>query len=324
MSDNHIVKAPDVEIVERPADNAKTLHPLIQALIRGDIDIETVKEVEALQERHEAREAKKAYQQSMVELKADMPNIIAKDKKTDYTSKKGGRVRYSYSTLANALDQILPHLTKHGFTLSWLPEIRDGLVYVTSTLTHIGGAEKSTTLSGPPDDSGLKNPLQAIGSTQLYLERYGGLALLGVVTRDMPDADNQGTGGDVVDAAKNIEAVAFLQTEGIGLQEAEDHVGVSVRAWTADNLAQLRALVKDRRRAQTTNKTHNYPTDDNLSSIQKTLITNAKGYYGEDNAMREISRMCRQRNTSFGLATDEQCESMIREIELSADKAAIG
>ena len=63
-------------------------------------------------------------------------------------------------------------------------------IKVTCTITHEMGHSESTSLSADPDTSGSKNPIQAIGSTISYLERYTILALCGLATSDI-DKDAQ-------------------------------------------------------------------------------------------------------------------------------------
>jgi len=87
-----------------------------------------------------------------------------------------------------ALDSVTEPLTRHGFSLGWVPTTGDrGEVRVTCRLTHAEGHSEETTLVAPPDTSGLKNPAQAIASTITLLQRYTALSLLGIATADTTD-----------------------------------------------------------------------------------------------------------------------------------------
>ena len=67
------------------------------------------------------------------------------------------------------------------------------------------------------------------------------------------------------------------------------------------------------------------PEAEKQSSPEKqVLVEIASAFYGEPNAMREIRKLCRKRGTDFSTATDNQCKSMIQEINFEADKAALG
>jgi hypothetical protein len=78
---------------------------------------------------------------------------------------------------------------------SWRTSQPEGSVTVTCEISHSLGHSESTSLTAPPDNSGSKNTIQAIGSTVSYLERYTILALTGLATFDM---DNDGNAGGEV------------------------------------------------------------------------------------------------------------------------------
>ena len=324
MSDNHKIVQAEVATIQQQDD----LHPLVSLAMNssGELDIEKLRELRQLQKEWEADNNRKSYTRAMVALKKNMPSIIGRDEKVDYLSKKGGRVKYSFAKLATAMEQIEPHLSEYGFSMSWLPVTTERTVSVTARLTHVDGHYEEATMTGPHDNSGGKNAIQAIGSTQSYLERYGGLALLGVVTRDMPDADDPGPDNDiVVDANKNIQAVAYMQSVGISLEKAQSPVGKEVRMWTANDLAKLRELVKSKQAAPQPPPEPAEPSPPTeMSEKKKELIHAAELFYGYSHAKGEIRRLCRERGADFATVTDEQCKSMTQEINAEADREALG
>ena len=243
MTDSHkpLAKAPEVAIQQDTQQDK--LHPLIVALSNGKISVEQIEKVMDLQKRYEKDEAQKAYSQAMVKLKKDMPSIIDRDKRVSYN-----KVKYTFAHLSTVMEQVEPHLHKHGFSICWIPQNTDRLVSVTCRLTHEGGHSEECTMSAPPDNTGSKNPTQAIGSTQSYLERYTGSALLGVVSRDMPDADLPVDAEDAVDTDKNLQALAYLKSVGITIQVAQEYVQRDVKYWTANDLKRLKELCRNRAR----------------------------------------------------------------------------
>lgn len=162
---------------------------------------ETLEKLLALQERWEANEARKAYTKAMAAFKADPPNIV-KDKLVSYDGKAGGRTQYRHATLANVTSVVSAALAKHGLAAAWKTDQENGQVSVTCTVTHELGHSEITTLSAAPDNSGSKNPIQAIGSTVSYLERYTLLALLGLATYDPNDNDGAGAPIEYLDEAQ--------------------------------------------------------------------------------------------------------------------------
>lgn len=173
----------------------KTESPLMAAaeLVKanGNMDVGKLKELLELQERWDATQAKKAYVQAMSKFKENPPEIL-KDKTVNYTA-KGGTVNYKHATLHNVTTKINQELSKHGLTASWVTSQDNGSVKVTCKITHVMGHSEETCLSAPPDATGSKNVIQAIGSTVTYLQRYTLLALTGLATCGQ---DDDGKGAD--------------------------------------------------------------------------------------------------------------------------------
>ena len=158
----------------------------------GNMDVAKLKELLDVQERWEAIQAKKAYVQAMSDFKANPPEIL-KDKNVKYQTSKG-ITDYKHATLHNVATKINSELSKHGLTASWVTSQDNGSVKVTCKITHIMGHSEETCLSAPPDATGSKNVIQAIGSTVTYLQRYTLLALTGLATCDQDDDGNAGAG----------------------------------------------------------------------------------------------------------------------------------
>lgn len=276
MTDNHIAKMIDTtqEI------QSSQMHPLVNAAIKsGEIDTEKLSKLMDLQERWERNEAKKSYTAAMVQLKAELPSTLERDRTVDYESKRAAScTNYTFTSLAHAMNSVSPHLTQYGFSLSWTPVTKDKLVGVTCRLTHTDGHYEEATLSAAPDTSGAKNPVQAVGSTITYLQRYTALSLLGIATADMRCVDEIKSDESTVDASKNLQAVAWMQEQGIKVKSAEKHIGRKVQQWTGEDLAALREWVKGFRE-----KPQEHPEDidtDQYSPHQVRVINAAQGLYG--------------------------------------------
>lgn len=201
-------------------DIQKTESPLMAAaaLVKtdGNMDVAKLKELLDVQERWEATQAKKAFVQAMAKFKENPPEIL-KDKNVNYQTSKG-TTDYKHATLHNVTSKINTELSKHGLTASWVTSQDNGSVKVTCKITHIMGHSEETCLSAPPDNTGSKNVIQAIGSTVTYLQRYTLLALTGLATYDQDD-DGKSTGNGNNNAPKpkqkqnEIVDMAFLAFE---------------------------------------------------------------------------------------------------------------
>jgi len=172
-------------------DIQKTESPLMTAAelvsSNGNMDVAKLKELLELQERWEATQAKKAYTVAMSAFKANPPEII-KDKNVKYKE-----VNYNHASLSNVTTCINKALSEHGLTASWVTGQDGGSVKVTCKITHVLGHSEETSLVAQPDGTGSKNPIQAIGSTVTYLQRYTLLALTGLATCEQDD-DGAGSG----------------------------------------------------------------------------------------------------------------------------------
>mgnify|MGYP006304870959 CR=1 FL=1 len=137
-------------------------------------------------------QARKAFHEDFARFFEECP-VLYKDTLVSHETRTGGNKSYRHATLGGQLDKIRGVLGKYGFSLSWETSQENGNVSVTGTLTHRMGHFRTATLAAPPDPSGNKNPLQAIGSTTTYLRRYTMEQLLGLSAKEEDD-DGQSFG----------------------------------------------------------------------------------------------------------------------------------
>lgn len=154
------------------------------ALTQGE-SLERIEKMLELQEKWDGLQAKKAYTEAMAEFKKDPPRI-ERDKTVEY--QVGNKTtKYTHADLASASEKINRALSMHGLSASWKTSQENGTITITCTITHELGHSESTSLTALPDTSGSKNPIQAIGSTISYLERYTLLALTGLAAHGIDD-----------------------------------------------------------------------------------------------------------------------------------------
>ena len=248
MTDSH-----KTSITTAPTAAPERMHPLVAMAMRGgQIDTAALRDLLAVQREYEAAEARKAFTRALAALKRDLPTVIRKDATVDYQSAKG-RTFYKHASLAGVMDAITDPLTAHGFSLAWIPSTGErGGVRVTCRLTHQDGHHEECSLEAGADNSGNKSAPQAIASTITLLSRYTALALLGIATADMPEdgATVQEAPKDAIDADRNMRAMRWLAERKVTREAAEAHVGRPISAWTADDLARLRAFGAEAERAE--------------------------------------------------------------------------
>lgn len=167
--------------------NALTPAEMLDKAIQGGAAIEVVEKLMALQERWEANQARKDFNAAIARAKAEMPAVIRN---------REGHNKKKYADFAAIAATVDPILTKNG--LSYRFRSSDGeKINVTCLLFHESGHAEETTLSGPPDASGNKNAVQAIGSTLTYLQRYSLMQALGLAATDDDDANSSDSSGPI-------------------------------------------------------------------------------------------------------------------------------
>ena len=174
----------DVDVVFTPKSD-------LQLAIAKGMDPATISKIMDLQERWEANQARKEYVQAMTAFKLECPAVLGKDKLVDFVNKTGGHTRYKHATIGAIVEKITPILSKHGLSISWETRQDAATVTVTCHVTHAGGHRESTSLTGPRDESGSKNPIQSIGSSVTYFQRYTMVCGLGLATADQHDVDDR-------------------------------------------------------------------------------------------------------------------------------------
>jgi len=231
MTDEHdkavVIKPQNLDMVARP----DIVHPLAKAMLASGAPItpESVKQMLDLQQQWEANEARKMYTRALVDLKRDLPSVVAHNKK-GHTN--------TYTDLAALIDAVTPHLARHGFSVSWSTEPSGTDITVACVLTHCGGhAESIAKMTAAQDSQGAKSGPQKIASTMTYLQRYTLRSALGLATSDLPDMDARARDPNKVDTSANLKIVARLSKRGISLDDAEKLTGKDHDQWTVGDRA---------------------------------------------------------------------------------------
>ena len=170
---------------------------MLQVAVEQNADLEKLEKLMGLVERHKAALAKQAFDVSMAAFKKDPPALV-KDTHVKFPTKGGGETDYYHESLDQVSTVIGIALAEHGLHHSWsTKQEQGGLITVACILGHELGHSKTVSLSAMPDTSGGKNPVQGVGSTVTYLERYTLKAVVGLAAADQDDADDKPPGKPV-------------------------------------------------------------------------------------------------------------------------------
>uniref|UniRef100_A0A6H1ZTR6 Putative Erf family protein n=1 Tax=viral metagenome TaxID=1070528 RepID=A0A6H1ZTR6_9ZZZZ len=179
---------------------------LMLKAVAGGMDLDKLERFMALQEKWEANQARKAYTQAMAAFKSE-PLTVIKDKvNMQYKSK--------YSSEDSLLNTVNPILSRHGLSAGFDFDQTNGLK-ITCILTHAEGHRESVSLTGPPDSSGQKNPLQQIKSTVTYLRKTTFEAVTGIASSD-DVGDDDGAGATEYITEQQISTILdFINSKGV-------------------------------------------------------------------------------------------------------------
>jgi len=175
--------------------SAVTPMAMLNRALASGASMEVMEKLMNLHERWEATQARKAFSEAIAAAKAEIPPIVRNA--TGHNSKK-------YADFAAIAFIVDPILGRHGLSYRFRTTQSDR-INVTCILAHKAGHSEETTLGGPPDGSGNKNAIQAIGSTLTYLQRYSLVQMLGLAAAADDDGKAGATGELITQAqADNI------------------------------------------------------------------------------------------------------------------------
>lgn len=165
---------------------AVTPMQMLQLAIERGADMAQIEKLMDLQDRWQTAQARKAFDAAIAAAKAEIKPIV-KTRAVDFTTAKG-RTNYMYEDLALIASEVDPILSKHGLSYRYRSKQEGNRVAVTCVIAHRDGHSEETTLTAANDDSGNKNPIQAIGSAATYLQRYTLKLALGLSASKDDDA----------------------------------------------------------------------------------------------------------------------------------------
>lgn len=152
---------------EEPMAPVTPMDMIKQAVEKGS-GVETITKLMDLQERWQANEARLAFEEAVAKAREQVKPVAKKAKVSFGT----GKTAYSHETLADIEDMLRPIYSPLGLSWRWESDQDGPLLKMTCIISHKMGHQTRTTLQGPNDTSGSKNPMQAVGSSCTYLQRY--------------------------------------------------------------------------------------------------------------------------------------------------------
>ncbi len=184
-----------------------------------DVNVDVLERMLAMQERVLARTAEAEYNAAFSAMQPEIPVIIEKH--------QGDSGKWSYAALEDIIETVRPILAKHGFSLNHKTEWPDAkTVRVIGILKHRAGHSERSEFQSVADNTGSKNGIQALGSSESYGKRYTTKDLLCIVTRGADDDGAKSENFKHPEAPEGYDAW-FATLEGV----AADGMAAFAPAW---------------------------------------------------------------------------------------------
>lgn len=196
---------------------------IIRFAIESKADVAQLRELIALKNQQDDREAKRQFFDAMSQFQSECPPIEKKAKATKAVGDSGTKLLYKYATLDEIARVVTPILRKLGLSFSWDPKIDEkGLMVCSCVVRHRNGHEERSTFTCPiAKDSYL--PLsdgQKASGTLTLAKRQSLIAALGLTTCD-EDTDDQQTPDDLEKIGPGQEAEILTLLEASGADKAK-------------------------------------------------------------------------------------------------------
>lgn len=174
--------AVDVALV--PKSTGSDITAIFERLAANpQVDVEKLGKLIEAHERIMRAQARVDFDAAFAGMQGELP-IISKEGAIEVN----GQLRSRYARYEDIVECVRPVLAKHGFSFRHRNEFADdGKQRIVGVLSHRSGHSEEDAFVCPPDTSGGKSNIQAIGSTRSYGQRYTLTALLGIATRDADD-----------------------------------------------------------------------------------------------------------------------------------------
>src|SRR5215831_18417073 len=187
---------------ELPSDSPCTVLGLIERLVLDPgVDVEKLDRMMAMYEGFRAKEAELAYNTAKSRILKKLAGIkIVKNRTVLHELDKakpqtGAPEAFKYAPLEEIDKHLRPLLAEEDMDLSFSDDPREGgNILIRGRLKHLpGGHYEDSFMPAPPDTSGGKSDVQAVGSTNSFLRRYVTCNIFNIVVVGDDDDGNGGT-----------------------------------------------------------------------------------------------------------------------------------
>jgi hypothetical protein len=205
----------------RSVDSASTVLGLIERVgLDPGAEAEKLDRIMAIYETLKGKEAELAYNAAKGRILKKLAGIKIIKNRSALNEIKGGMPQkdspepFKYAPLEEIDKHLRPLLAEEEMDLSYSEEPAEGGgIRIRGRLKHLlGGYYEDSFLSAPPDITGGKSNVQAVGSTNSYLRRYVACNIFNIVVVGDDDDGNGGT----IDEAQSKTILALIKKAKVG------------------------------------------------------------------------------------------------------------
>lgn len=187
MSTKKLKKTKAVAVIEPQEIRPHTL--IAQAITQG-VPVETLEKLMDLQDRYDAKQARKAFDQAMSDFQMECPVI---KKTTPGGETNAGKVAYKYATLDQIVTQTKALIKAHGFSYAIKTESTNDSIKAICIVKHVAGHQEESDFKVPSTGgTSIMSGPQKVAAALTFAKRYAFCDAFGIITGDAdPDASKK-------------------------------------------------------------------------------------------------------------------------------------
>jgi len=204
--EQNIAKKAEIVVPQKAPDAFGLITMAVQS---GQIDIETIKELRALQKEMKADAAQEQFVQAMARFQATCPVI----EKTKPVKNKNGQIVYYYAPIDSIVAQVAKHIAKNGLAYTFDISSDEKELTASCKVTHEAGHSEVFVFKVPIGQEAYMTEVQKFGARATFAKRQAFCNAFGITTGD---EDTDATQTDKDPAPIDVRGKISLAVKALG------------------------------------------------------------------------------------------------------------
>lgn len=168
---------------------------LLRIAVEKGTPVAELKELVALHEHMERKQAQRDYSAAMARFQAECPSI-KKSSTAQITTNSGSKFSYTFAELGEIAQTVNPLLAKHGLSYTWDATVDEKGANLTCvcTVRHENGHSETSRITVPTGSPSAMSNQQKVGAALTFARRLSLTSALGLTSTD-DDVDGKDLGG---------------------------------------------------------------------------------------------------------------------------------